>query len=422
MSKIKVILFLIFFGIITAGLISYFYFQSKGDPIKYENTKPEIKDIILKAVASGSIIPRKEIHIKPQVSGVIDQLYVIEGDLVKKGQKLAKIKLIPNEVNINSAKSNVELARIRVKDARKELDREKNLHTTQLSTDHARVNFKTAKAEEVRNRDLFEDGIISQSQWDQFVLDLELKKSIYENAKISSNNNLRQANINLDIRQQEYQAATNNLQLLREGVTKNSGQVSNIIFSTVDGMVLDLPNEEGSSVVERNTFNEGTTIAVVADMTNLIFVGNVDESDVNKLSEGMPLVVTIGAILDTTFRADLEFISPKGLDVDGSIKFEIKAALVDIPDDVFLRAGYSANADVILDKINQVVAVQERDVIYEDGGIAFVDIQTGNQSYEKTQIELGLSDGIYVEVKNGLDTLSVIKKRTDPQAAKAEDN
>tara|TARA_Y100000385_G_scaffold280559_1_gene331968 strand:+ start:4309 stop:5577 length:1269 start_codon:yes stop_codon:yes gene_type:complete len=420
MSRIKLILAAVFLAVITFGLVSYFYFQSKGDPVKYENIKPEIKDITLKAVASGSIKPRKEINIKPQVTGVIDQLYVVEGEQVSKGQKLARIKLIPSEVNINSAKSNVELASIRVKDSEKEMERINKLNTSQLSTDQARVNFETAKSEELRNRDLFEDGIISQSQWDQFVLDLELKKSIYENAKISTNNDLRQANIDLDIRKQEYSAALNNLQLLREGATKNSGQVSNVITSTVDGMVLDLPNEEGSSVVERNTFNEGTTIAVVADMSDLIFEGKVDESDVNKLENGMPLVVTVGAILDNTFKANLEFISPKGIDEEGSIKFEIKAALANIPDNVFLRAGYSANADVILNKINQVVAVQERDVIYEEGDLAFVEIETSSQSYEKKEIELGLSDGIYVEVKTGLDTLTNIKKRTDPQANKAE--
>ncbi|MDG2448503.1 MAG: efflux RND transporter periplasmic adaptor subunit [Saprospiraceae bacterium] len=193
-----------------------------------------------------------------------------------------------------------------------------------------------------------------------------------------------------------------------------------MISSTVDDMVLDLPNEEGSSVVERNTFNEGTTIAVVADMSDLIFEGKVDESDVNKLENGMPLMVTVGAILDNTFKANLEFISPKGIDEEGSIKFEIKAALANIPDNVFLRAGYSANADVILNKINQVVAVQERDVIYEEGDLAFVKIETSSQSYEKKEIELGLSDGIYVEVKTGLDTLTNIKKRTDPQANTAE--
>ena len=173
MSRTKLILAAVFLAVITLGLVSYFYFQSKGDPVKYENIKPEIKDITLKAVASGSIKPRKEINIKPQVSGVIDQLYVVEGEQVSKGQKLARIKLIPSEVNINSAKSNVELARIRVKDSEKEIERIKKLNTSQLSTDQARVNFETAKSEELRNRDLFVDGIISQSQWDQFVLDLE---------------------------------------------------------------------------------------------------------------------------------------------------------------------------------------------------------------------------------------------------------
>ena len=420
MKRTKLILLIGLLGLITFALGYYFYSQSKGDPVNYESVKPEIRDITLKAIASGSIKPRKEVNIKPQVSGVIDKLFVTEGEQVSKGQKLARVKLIPSEVNINSAKSNVELARIRAKDAKKEVERIQNLNQTQLSTDQARVNYETAKAEEQRNRELFEDGIISQSDWDQFRLDLELKKSIYDNAEISASNDLRQARIDLDIRQQELQAAINNLQLLREGATRNSGQVSNIITSTVDGMVLDIPNEEGSSVVERNTFNEGTTIASVADMSDLIFEGKVDESDVDKLKNGMPLQITVGAILNETFDADLEFISPKGIEEEGSIKFEIKAAMNEIPQNVFLRAGYSANADVILNKIQDVVAIQERDVIFEDEDQSFVEKSNGGQDFEKVSVELGLSDGIYVEVKSGIDTTTLIKKRTDPQVDKSK--
>ena len=231
-----------------------------------------------------------------------------------------------------------------------------------------------------------------------------------------SNNTLRQFEADLDIREQELIAATNNLQLLREGVTRNSSQVSNIVLSTVSGMILDVPVEEGSSVIERNNFNEGTSIAVIADMSNIIFEGKVDESDVGKLSEGMNLELTVGAIPNEKFGAVLEFISPQGLEEEGTVKFEVKAAINEQPDGVFLRAGYSGNGDIIIDKREQVVAVQERDVLYEDDK-AFVEVVVGDQNYEKKEVDLGLSDGLYVEVTGGLDTLTQIKKRINPEHA-----
>ena len=406
---------------LTGGLVYYFYVQNTTDPIKYESIKPEIRDVLKKAVATGSIKPRREINIKPQVSGVVETLYVEEGAMVAKGQKLAKIKLIPSEVNINSAQSNVELARIRMKESERELDRQRNINTKSLDVDQAKTAFDIALKEEERNRELLTDGVISDTEYNRFKLDFELKKSQYENTKISSLNTVRQFETELEIRRQEFEAAISNLQLLREGATKNSKQVSNIIVSTVNGMVLDLPVEEGSSVIERNTFNEGTSVATIADMSNLIFEGKVDESDVGKLSEGMPLVVTVGAVVDTTFKAILEFISPKGVEEEGTVKFEIKAAVTDIPEGVFLRAGYSANADVILERVDQVVAIQERDIIYK-GDTTFVEIKKGDQEFDQLEIEIGISDGLHTEVLSGIDTSTFIKKQTDPNAQNLDED
>jgi len=406
---------------LTAALVFYFYKQNTTDPVKYESVKPEIRDVLKKAVATGSIKPRREINIKPQVSGVVEKLYVEEGAMVTKGQKLAKIKLIPSEVNINSAQSNVELARIRMKESERELDRQRNLNAKNLDVDQAKVAYDIALREEERNRQLLEEGVISEINYNQFKLDFELRKSQYENSKITAQNTVSQFATELDIRRQELEAAISNLQLLREGATKNSKQVSNIIVSTVNGMVLDIPVEEGSSVIERNTFNEGTSVATIADMSNLIFEGKVDEADVGKLDRGMPLVVTVGAVVDTTFAAMLEFISPKGVEEEGTVKFEIKAAITEIPDDVFLRAGYSANADVILQRKDQVVSIQERDIIYS-GDTTFVEIKKDDQEYEKLEIKVGISDGLYTEVVSGIDTTSAIKKRTDPNANEVEDD
>ncbi len=395
---------------LTGGLIYYFTSQGDGGPEKYGSTKAEVKTILNKAVATGSIKPRLEVNVKPQVSGVVDQLYVEAGQQVKKGDRLAKIKLIPSEVNVNSARSNVELARIRVDEARRELQRQTKVNQEKLDVQEAQRNYELAQAEEQRQRKLLEDGITSQQEYDRIKLDLDVKKTTLDNASLRSTNDLSSAKAQLDIRQQELEAATNNLQLLKEGVTRSSRQVSNIVVATISGMVLDIPVEEGSSVIERNNFNEGTSIAVLADMNNIIFEGKVDESDVGKLTEGMMLKLSIGALPDVSLDAILEFISPKGLEEEGTIKFEIKAAITSQPADIFLRAGYSANGDIIISKRDSVVSIQERDVIYRNDS-TFVEKVVGEDEYEEMTVNLGLSDGIYIEVMDGLDTTIAIKKR-----------
>jgi len=399
-----------FLIIATIGLGIYFYQRNTKEAENYEVVQPEKTDIIKKTVATGAIRPRKEVMVKPQVSGVVDEIYVEEGELVTKGQKLARIKLVPSEVNINTAKSNVELARLRLQEAQRELARQRNLNKQQLDVEEARAGFENAKQEEARQRGLFEEGVISEQDYNRFKLDLELARAAFENAKVVAQNSVKQFETEVDIREQELQAAINNLQLLREGASANSRQVANIVTSTLDGMVLDIPVEEGTSVIERNNFNEGTSIAIVADMNALIFEGKVDESDVGKLKEGMPLLLTVGAIDNQSFDATLEFISPKGEDEEGTVKFEVRAA-VKPTNDVFLRAGYSANADIILDRRKQVLAIQERDILYESD-TTYVEVKTGDRSFEKRQVELGLSDGIKVEVLGGLDASSEVKVQT----------
>lgn len=396
-----------FLLIATIGLSIYFYNQNKRAPENFETESPVISDIIKKAIATGAIRPRKEVMVKPQVSGVVDELYVEEGAIVKKGQQLARIKLVPSEVNINNAQSNVELARIRLQEARRELERQQSLNQQNLDVEEARASFENSKQEEARQRDLMEEGVISQQEYNRFKLDFELSKAAFENAKIGAKNSIKAFETEVDIRQQELEASINNLQLLREGASRNSRQVANIVTATLDGMVLDLPVEEGSSVIERNNFNEGTSIAIIADMNELIFEGQVDESDVGKLKEGMPLVLTVGAIENAKFDATLEFISPKGEEEEGTVKFEVRAA-VKPSEDIFLRAGYSANADIILERAQSVVAIKERDVIME-GDTAYVEIKTGDRQFEKRMIDLGLADGILIEVQEGLDTTDAVK-------------
>ena len=407
MNKGCLIALAVVFGILSIGLGYYFYQQSKKDPVVYEIEKPSIANIINKTVATGSIKPRQEVQIKPQVSGVIDQLYIEAGEAVKKGQKIAKIKLIPSQVSINNAQNQVEIAKIRYDEARRELVRQKDVFGKKLDVESARSNFDNAKKEEERNQQLFDQGVISEQEYNLVKRDLEIAKANFDNAEIVAGTTLKQFAADVDIRKQEMNAAINNLQLLQEGASKNSKQINNIVVSTLNGMVLDVPIEEGSSVIERNNFNEGTSIAVVADMQSLIFEGKVDESDVGKLKEGMPIELTVGAIEDKKFDANLEFISPQGKEEEGTVKFEVRAAIQPTTD-VFLRAGYSANGDIILDRRDSVITLKERDVIFKNDS-TYIEVQTGDQEFEKQMVEVGLSDGIQIEVLNGVDTTTQVK-------------
>ncbi len=396
-----------FLVLASIGLIYYFARQSRTESGDFELEKPVLSDIVKKAVATGAIKPRLEVNIKPQVSGVVEKLFVEAGEMVKKGQPIARIKLIPSEVNINAAQSNVEIGRLRLKEAQRELDRQREINRRNLDVESAKVNFENAKREDERQRGLFEEGVISQQEYNRFKVDLEIQKAAYENARIGAANSLKQFETNLDIQKQELDAALNNLQLLREGASRQSKQVANIVVSTIDGMVLDIPVEEGASVIERNNFNEGTSVAIIADMNALIFEGKVDEAEVGKLKEGMLLEVTVGAIQNEKFEATLEFISPKGIEEEGAVKFEVRAAIKPTSK-VFLRAGYSANADIIFDRRKQVLAIKERDVLFEKEK-AFIEVQTGDRIFEKRPVTLGLSDGILVEVLSGADTTLQIK-------------
>lgn len=391
----------------TVALGAYFVQKSDKAEEGIELTKAAISDITKKTVATGSVRPRKEVNIKPQVSGVIEELYVEPGEIVKKGQRLAKIKLVPSEVNINNAQSGVDLSRIRYKEAMRELARQQDVNGKKLDIENARVNFENAKTEEARQKGLFDDGVISELDYNRFKVDYNLRKAELDNQQILSRNTLSQFKADVDIRKAELDAAISNLQLLKEGATNNSSQVSNVVTSTVDGMVLDVPIEEGSSVIERNNFNEGTSIASVADMNSLIFEGMVDESDVGKLKEGMPLELTIGAIEKEKFAAFLEYISPKGITEEGTVKFEVRAA-IKTTSDVFLRAGYSASADIILAKKEKVIAINERDLFMRNDS-TFVKVKKGENEFQDRMIETGLSDGILIEVVSGLDTLTEIR-------------
>lgn len=405
MKKWRTMILLLLFILSAVGLWYYFSSQN-GSKDQQEITKPFLADITEKIVATGTINPRKEVMIKAQISGIIDEIYVEAGDAVEKGQALAKIKLVPNEVNISNAQSSVELARIRQQQSKRELERQRTINDQNLDVETARASLANAEKEEERNRKLFEKGVIAQQEYQRFKLDLELRAADFKNAQIRTNNTLRQAELDLEIREQELEVAINNLQLIREGVSNKSKQIANVVVATTNGMVLDVPVEEGSSVVERNNFNDGTTIASIADMNSLVFEGDVDESEVGKLKEGMSLELSIGAIDGKKFAALLEFIAPKGVELNGVVNFQIRAA-IENKSDVLLRAGYSANADIILNQKKQVIALKERDVLFKEEA-TLVKVRKGEQAFEDQEVEIGISDGINIEIVEGLDTNMVV--------------
>jgi HlyD family secretion protein len=344
----------------------YLFNKSRKKAVIYELKGPTVSTIIKKTVATGSVVPRKEIAIKPQVSGIIEELYIEAGDKVIKGDLIAKIRIIPDMVNLNNAESRLKRAQINLDDAKTLYERQKKV---------------------------FEQGVIAEAEFQQYRL-------AYSNAL------------------EEIEAAENNLQLIREGVSKKSGTVTNtLIRSTINGMVLDVPVEVGNSVIESNNFNEGTTVASVADMGEMIFKGKVDETEVGKLKAGMPLILSIGAIENVKFDASLEYISPKGKEENGAIQFEIKAS-VSLKDTIFIRANYSANADIELERADSVLNIEES-LLRFDNDSAWVEIETSTpQVFEKKYIKTGLSDGINIQVLDGLSKDSKIKgieKKEEPE-------
>lgn len=357
MRTFLIILVIVFFSACFGGTIYYLYGKSQEKPMVYKTEEPAKQTIIKKTVATGSVVPRKEIEIKPQVSGLISKLYVEAGDLVKKGDLIASIRIIPNMVNLNNAENRVNRARIALKNAKRDYD---------------------------RNKKLFEEGVIAEASYQQFELVL--------------NNS-----------QEEITAAEDNLQLIRSGATKKSGKTGNTnVRATISGMVLDVPVEEGNSVIEANTFNDGTTIVSVADMEEIIFEGKVDESEVGKIRAGMDLLLTIGAIEGEQFDAELEYIAPKGVEENGAIQFEIRAAL-QLKAGQFIRAGYSANADIVLDRRDSVLSINESLLQFDENDSSYVEVEVGEQEFEKRNVKTGLSDGINIEVLSGVNATDKIK-------------
>ncbi|WP_314952114.1 efflux RND transporter periplasmic adaptor subunit [Tannerella forsythia] len=358
-KKIMRIVLLSFVGLLV--LSTFIFLWKKAQPVVtvYEIVTPATGTVETKTVATGHVEPRYEVLIKPQISGIISELMKEAGQKVTAGEIIARVKVIPEMVQLNSAESRVNVADISLK----------QIEST----------FK-------RDEQLFKQGIMTAEEYD-------VSKANYMKAK------------------EEYANAQNALEIVRDGIAKNSKVSSTTqIRSTITGMILHVPVKVGYSVIQSNNFNEGTTIASVADMNDMIFRGNVDETEIGKINEGMPIKLTIGALESQTFQAVLEYVSPKGEEKNGAIQFEIKAA-VSLPDTAFVRAGYSANAEIVLKRAENVLTIPESTVEFR-GDSAFVQLvkqEKPTQVFERHPIKTGLSDGIKIEVKEGLTSSDKIR-------------
>ncbi len=350
---VRIFLLFLVLALFAGGL--YFLIKRNEQPTEvFETRKVTQSTIIKKAVASGSIEPRKEVTIKSRVSGVVETLFLDAGETIDKDALIAKIKIVPDAVTLNAAQARVETARISADNARRERDRRKTL---------------------------LDENLISRDEYATYQYEFEIQR-------------------------EEEESARSNLQLIREGGSGEAGTVSSEIRSTVRGTVLEVPVKEGETVTETNNFNEGTTIASVADMTDMIFTGTVDESEVGRIREGMALQISIGAIEDEIFDGTLEFISPKGVRDEGTVQFQIRAAIKQNPQRQ-VRAGYSANADIVLDLRDDVLTLDEGALIFEDNK-TWVLVKAGEQ-FERREIKTGLSDGLKIEITEGLADGDIVR-------------
>ena len=360
----------IFVGLLVVGVLATFFSLWKRQqpvPKKYDVLRVETRDLISQTTVTGKLEPRDEVAIKAQLSGIIAELYKEPGQAVKIGEPIARIKVVPEMEALSNAESRLRLAE---------------------------YNLKNVKQVYQRDSSLFAQNVISREEFDNSSLSL-LKA------------------------EEEMKAAQDNLSIVKDGVASSSSDNGNtIVRSTIAGMILDIPVKVGNSVIKTNTYNDGTTIASVADMSDILFVGQIDETEVGRLHEGMPMKLIIGALNDRHFDADLEYLSPKGTESNGTMKFEIKGA-ARIPDTVFIRSGYSANAEIILDSRNQVLTVDEATVhITPDSTYVNLVTDTLKQEVTPVRVETGMSDGIYIEITSGLAEGDLVRGNAKENAPK----
>jgi HlyD family secretion protein len=343
---------------------TYFIKTNSKSAITYDTKTPFVSTIELKTVATGKVIPEEEIEIKPQISGIIDKIFKEEGDDVRNGDLIATIRVVPNEQALNQSRGRVR---------------------------NAELALNNIKIEYDRNKKLFDRGVISSQDF----------------------NNLQ---LQYDQAVQELENARADYRIILKGSAGGSTSANTNIRATVNGTILEIPVEVGDQVIQSNNFNDGTTIATIADLGKMIFEGQVDEGEVGKLSVGMPLEISLGALEDQNFDAILKFIAPKGVEEAGAVKFKIEGD-VTVSDTVLIRAGYSANASLTLEKKDSIMVIPEALLQFDrETDEPYVEVATGDQQFERRDVEIGISDGVNVEIISGLDMEDEVKvwNKTEP--------
>ena len=368
-KRAKIILGIVI--VLFAVALVWFGKKNKKSIVTFETEKPFRTTIIKKSVATGKVIPLEEVEIKPQISGIIDKVYLEEGAVVKTGDLIATVRVVPNIQSLNAANGQVKNAK--------------------LSYDNAKIQFE-------RNKKLFDQGVIA--------------RQAFENSELNFNN-----------AKQRLSNAKSDLDIIKKGTTASLGTAANTnIRATASGMLVEIPVKKGYQVIQANNFNPGTTIATIADMKKMIFEGKVDESEVGKLVNGTNIEVALGAIENKKFPAKLNFIAPKGTEEGGAVQFKIKAD-VTLDGDHFVRAGYSANADIVLEKKDSVLSIKEALLKFDKKTEKpYVEVKTGDGTFEKRDVKLGTSDGVNVEVLDGVTADDEIKIWNKASKDKKKDN
>lgn len=362
----KIVKYILIGVIVLGGLwaAAFFIKSNSQGAITYDTQKPFTSSIEKKTVATGKVIPQDEVEIKPQISGIIEKIYMEEGDPVKAGDLIATIKVVPNEQALNQSRGRVR---------------------------NAEIALQNTEIEYNRNKALFDKGVISSQDF----------------------NNLK---LQYDQAVQELDNARADYQIIRRGSAGGSASANTNIRATVDGTILEIPVEVGDQVIQSNNFNDGTTIASIADLSQMIFEGKVDEGEVGKLRLGMPLEISLGALENQKFDAKLKFIAPKGVEEAGAVQFRIEGDVA-VSDTVMIRAGYSANASLTLEKKDSIMVIPEALLQFDkETDKPFVEVATGDQQFERRDVEIGISDGINVEIVSGLSEEDEVKvwKKTEP--------
>ena len=348
MKKFGKVLMVVLIAALFIGTFGYLFQRSKPKEIQYQEVVPGRGDISKSTVVTGKIQPRDEVNVKPQINGIVAEVYKKAGETVRENEVIAKLKVIPDMSQLSSAQSRVRLAEVNLKQAQTNYDREKAL---------------------------FDKNLVSAEEFEQVTQALHQAR-------------------------EEQSIAQETLEIVRDGVSSsNKSGSTTLIRSTISGLILDVPVKVGNSVTMSNTFNDGTTIATVANMDDLIFDGNIDETEVGRLRIGLPVRITVGALQDLTFDAALEYIAPKATESNGTNLFEIKAS-VKIPSGVTIRSGYSANAEIVLQEAHDVITLAESAIQWE-GDSTFVYVKNEGQ-WDRRPVDTGLSDGVKIEIRSGL--------------------